>query len=268
MHCKNCGWPNKPGLINCTKCNSPLNGEATPRPSFPEPQDSESPAQQGAETPLNGTVYENVAFADNKPAASHAATVHIPIPNQATPQESSEDKRQCPKCGYPMRPDTDKCPNCKFQVAAPKPQPEKPVSTSKDTEGIVRQPTVGVFQMQNQPQSPTHGTVNSWMQAQPKPKKYQFTLAPIAREEETLEKTLMSYEGESVTLNRANTDTENYSITSKEQAVVTCEDGKWYIEDRSAQHTTFVLARRKMEIQPGDTILLGNRMFVFEDTTK
>ena len=65
-------------------------------------------------------------------------------------------------------------------------------------------------------------------------------------------------------LNRANTDPNNQSITSKEQAVLTFEDGAWYLEDRSDQKTTYVHAGRKTRLESGDIIILGNRRFEFK----
>ena len=66
-------------------------------------------------------------------------------------------------------------------------------------------------------------------------------------------------------LTRDNTEPGNPSITSKEQAVVSHADGHWYIENRSEQNTTFVMARDKIELHNGDIILLGNRMFEFTE---
>ncbi len=75
----------------------------------------------------------------------------------------------------------------------------------------------------------------------------------------------IEYEGSEVSLNRDNTETSNASITSKVQAVVSNDNGTWYIEDRSEQHTTFVLASRRIELHDGDMILLGNRLFEFHE---
>ena len=74
----------------------------------------------------------------------------------------------------------------------------------------------------------------------------------------------MSFEGNSVILNRDNTDSKNKTITSQEQAVVTFENGKWCIEDKSEFKTTFVQASRKIELSSGDLILLGNQLYRFD----
>ncbi len=71
-----------------------------------------------------------------------------------------------------------------------------------------------------------------------------------------------------IVLRRNNTEPSNSSITSKEQALLTFEDGKWYIEDKSTFQTTFVRAGRKTQLQDGDIILLGDRRFVFNAEKK
>ncbi|GHV48545.1 hypothetical protein FACS1894181_04590 [Bacteroidia bacterium] len=74
----------------------------------------------------------------------------------------------------------------------------------------------------------------------------------------------MSFTGESVVLNRANTEPDNLTITSKEQALLIFENEKWYIQDRSEHQTTFIRASERIELKRGDIIMLGNRRFEFE----
>lgn len=66
-------------------------------------------------------------------------------------------------------------------------------------------------------------------------------------------------------LNRELLDPDNHTITSKTQATLTSKDGKWYIQNQSAQKTTFVYAKEPIELKSGDIILMGNRTFVFEE---
>ena len=72
-----------------------------------------------------------------------------------------------------------------------------------------------------------------------------------------------TYEGESIMLTRSNTDPMNPTITSKNQAQLTCEDGKWFIENHSELKSTLLECNRKMEIMNGDVIILGDRKFKF-----
>ena len=142
----------------------------------------------------------------------------------------------CPKCGYPMREGTTVCPQCGY--GAP---------------GNVGQQPVVHFQKQE--------TVNPYVNLNAV---HSCTLTPIARADESNVPAPQSYTGESIELNRENTDNGNMTITSKVQAQLRFENGNWYIEDKSSQKTTFVLAKEKVALKDGDVILLGNRQFVFK----
>lgn len=208
MRCKNCGWPNKPGETTCAKCGTPL-----------ENSNYELKGRN-----LGATIPEDMAFGDNE----------------------EDDEKVCPKCGYPMRKNSSKCPNCNYEV----PQ-------SQSGEGKANRPT----RMDNPAQNSVKGTINPYMmEAEAEPS---FVLRPIKRTNEKKELTDLGYEGKLVTLTRSNTEENNESITSQQQAEVTFSEGRWYIEDKSSQGTTFVRATKKMELQDGDVILLGNRLFEF-----
>lgn len=132
----------------------------------------------------------------------------------------------CPNCGYPLAEGESRCPQC---------------GTEKKV-------------------SPFKGTVNTWMQ----PDNGAFcTLKVIPWEGEGTQHAPMTYSGNKIVLNRQNTDPNNQSITSKEQAVLSFENGDWYIEDHSTQQTTLLRVRGKMKLQSGDVIALGNRLFEF-----
>ena len=74
-----------------------------------------------------------------------------------------------------------------------------------------------------------------------------------------------AFQGECNNLNRGNLDPNNNTITTNVQATLTCKDGKWYIQDRSALKTTFVRAAEATPIKTGDVILMGNRTFEFSE---
>lgn len=90
-----------------------------------------------------------------------------------------------------------------------------------------------------------------------------FVLSPVKRINEKKELVDLEYEGKEVLLNRENTEADNGSITSQNQALLEFSNGRWTIEDKSEQGTTFVKASKKIELNEGDVILLGNRLFVF-----
>ena len=106
------------------------------------------------------------------------------------------------------------------------------------------------------------GTVNAW--DDPQGNEY-CSLRPIPWSRENTEYSPISYSGQRIVLNRANTDPNNQSITSREQAVLTNDGKNWYIEDLSDQHSTMIRISRKTKLQSGDIIALGNRLFEFKE---
>jgi RNA polymerase subunit RPABC4/transcription elongation factor Spt4 len=164
-----------------------------------------------------------------------------PNPLKGTLPESELFGGACKKCGYPIAPGFRVCPNCGEPVASSAQAPVPPVA-----------PPAGR-------QRP--GTINPWETPQDS---HFCTLKAVAWQNEQVGYQPVSYSGDQIVLNRANTDPNNQSITSKEQAVLTFEDGAWYLEDRSDQKTTYVHAGRKTRLESGDIIILGNRRFEFK----
>lgn len=253
MRCKNCGWPNKPNETTCVKCGSPLeigegplDGDVTYRPQPINDVDG-----------LKKTVLENQVFG--------------PSVEKTVQETSTVSESVCPKCGYPMRSDSVKCPNCNYDVS-PSVAPQQS-EVPNEGGGYQRRPTrMAVVSEIEEPvlkktrkatESGFSGTINPYMmnyQEEPA-----FILEPIQRMNERKPVDPVEFEGSEVTLTRDNTETGNPTISSKEQAVVTHVDGHWYIEDSSDQKTTFVQANHKIELHDGDIILLGNRLFKFTE---
>lgn len=163
------------------------------------------------------------------------------------PIELKEKGEICPQCGFPVRDGTTRCPNCGKEFGSFD-------ERLSGTPFIAPAPIAGVA-------SKFGATVNPW--SNPNAGKT-FKLQPVAWDNEQIDIPAMTYSGELVGLNRENTDPANNTITSKIQAEVTNENGKWFIEDKSQQKSTFIHAGRKMELADGDVIILGNRRFVFK----
>lgn len=221
MRCKNCGWPNRQEETTCSKCGSPLEASQT------------TPIQQDF-PPSNQTVREGDIFGG------------VSQPNI------------CPKCGYPLRPGLQKCPNCnsELDVESENVNNFAPQQHQIQVRQIRRPTVVGTPNI--------HGTVNVWTEGSigltPS-----FLLSPIKHSGERRQPDDIEMEGDNVVLNRDNTDPGNLSITSRVQAVITRKDDKWYIEDKSEQKTTFVQASTPQELHEGDIVLLGNRLFIFHE---
>lgn len=220
MRCKNCGWPNRPEETTCSKCGTPLEASST------------TPAHQEI-SPSNQTVREGDIFG------------------------GASQPNICPKCGYPLRPGLQKCPNCNSDLAGESGNANVVAQQPQGQARPVRRPTVvGAPNI--------HGTVNVWTEGSigltPS-----FILSPVKRNGERRQPEDIELEGVNVVLNRDNTDPGNLSITSRTQAIITRKDDKWFIEDRSEQKTTFIQASSPHELHEGDIILLGNRLFIFHE---
>ena len=218
MRCRNCGWPNRPGETTCQKCGTPLDDSETMH-EHDYRSDSSS---------MNATIPEHAAF-DNPEESDHV----------------------CPKCGYPLRNNASKCPNCNYDVS---PSQRANVEVHRATR--MDNPALEKNEMM--------GTINPYMvSAASEPS---FILRPVKRINEKKELSDLEYEGKKVLLTRSNTEPDNPSITSQNQAAITFAENKWFVEDLSEQGTTFIRVSKKTEIQDGDVLLLGNRLFEFHET--
>ena len=205
---------------------------------------------QGKETcekcnkPLASNVIEDtksVASNDNNHDRPTNRKDEEPFNPKATVREISLDSEvnnnavtACPECGYPL--EDKECSACGYIVGGVDPISEDVVVDPKKTVRPIRKGE----------------------------KEGEFKLIPISEETGMPEGDELAYEGNEVVLNRENTDPKNTTITSQEQACLSFENGKWSIEDRSDYKTTFVQASRKIELQQGDLILVGNQLYRFE----
>lgn len=258
MRCKNCGWPNKPNETTCSKCHSPLEQDSVGQSFGDMSGYGGTPS-----TPLNRTVMEDDVFG-GRPSSQDVVQ---------EPERQDEPTQSCPKCGYPTRPGTEKCPNCKFPLGH---GPSRPVSSGYEPQRAEpsRPQPAPTEREEEHRHRPTRldssanpgkfrGTINPYMmnvEIEPT-----FVLKPLKRVNERHDLEDVEYEGKTVVLKRDNTEPNNPSITSREQAVVSREGDRWFIEDKSEQKTTFVQAANKIELHDGDVILLGNRLFVFHE---
>ncbi len=71
------------------------------------------------------------------------------------------------------------------------------------------------------------------------------------------------FTGEAVVVNRENLDETNTSLSGETHARFLYKDGKWYIQDTSSNHLTFLQVKGEVELQHGDMMVLGNKIFRF-----
>lgn len=275
--CKNCGWPNDDNATKCQKCNAPLDSAGQASPSYQAPSGGYVPTSpESSGESLRRTVSENQFFGTDLSGGNRGGNPAFDQNQRET--LNSGATTECPNCHYQVRAGVSTCPNCGYPVSAKggqqqPPQPKTkacPKCGAQNPEDAKFCNSCGTSMNPMQPDSKSQpntnsnrahsGTVNPWMQRESGDF---FTLKPIAWEGENVNHGTLSFSGSTIILNRSNTDPNNQSITSQEQAELTCEDGEWYIIDKSAMHTTYVMASRKMKLRKGDTIILGNRLFEF-----
>lgn len=258
--CKNCGWPNDDNNVKCEKCNAQLEDDSSTKQSFLQT------ARESNADSFRRTVSENQFFGNREPGKEESKEN---LPENKT----GSGELNCPNCGYPLREGVKACPNCGT------PMLESTGNTRKDSgkkcancgslnEAEARFCSQCGSEMEIKKENGIlggmhgqhRGTVNPWIT----PDNGAFcTLKPVAWVGENVSHQPLTFSGESILLNRANTDPNNQSITSTEQAELTFEGGEWFILDKSTQHTTYVLASQKIKLHKGDTIVLGNRLFEF-----
>lgn len=163
------------------------------------------------------------------PNCGTALVAHIETPSMVPPKSirkmGSDQKVKCQKCNAEVGLDFLFCPHCGERI---------------------RQQTIAVWHHRKQ--------------EAPIPR---CSLTIIPEEDEQMKEVTREYEGHSIILNRNNTEERNRTITSSEQAELIHEEGKWYILNHSELESTLIQVTRKMELQSGDIVVLGDRRFKF-----
>ncbi|WP_298074741.1 zinc-ribbon domain-containing protein [uncultured Bacteroides sp.] len=239
MRCKNCGWENPAGKSKCEKCNAPLSGSMI---------DHESHSNYGREgireehDSLRSTVRESNVF--------------------NSVNGSQGGNKVCENCGYELAKGMKVCPACGTSTDGAKNehhQSQKSKSNYCPKCGAELIPNARFCPQCGQ--TLRMGTVGAW----DNPQHDEFcTLRPIAWTKEEVQYNPITYSGQVIVLNRENTDPNNQTITSKEQAILTHENGAWYIEDHSERKSTMIRVSKKTKLESGDIIALGNRLFEFK----
>lgn len=226
MRCINCGWDNLPNARVCLKCGLPLTGSDNRSVNNQTQSAANSSNYEVAPKPTVLNV-NNETETCRKTVVFHNETYINP--------ECRKGIVECPKCHYPIAGGFTICPSCGTSIA---------YNTENNHRQTIRRPI--------------KGTADS-----PDNKKPVCELTIIPEENENLVVEPMKYEGDTITLNRANTEPENRTITSKEQAEITFENGRWFLKNCSELNTTYIQVSRKIEIFPDDVIVLGDRRFKF-----
>ena len=242
MRCKNCGWENPNNNVKCEKCSAPFSG-------------------------VVNRVEEDASLGNFDP---------------------KKTAKGCPECGYPVRDIGGTCPHCGFtftndkiemptdeeplqqneQQPVPKPVPDAPKPVMKICAFCKSSVSEAAQYCSNCGASLlsdyriVDGTINPWIRAE-QIQTPECSLTLIANEDESANDSPLRFSGQVISLNRGNTEPANQTITSKTQAELTFDDGKWYLQDKSALKTTYLYAGDRIELKSGNIIVLGNRAFTF-----
>lgn len=210
---------------------------------------------------------------------------------QVIPYKDESGQLRCPKCTYPVTSKLNSCPNCGVDftntesgnVSGNKPQDK--IDKVCDDKNLFDFTNICDNCNKEVPGEysfcPYCGSkiimktrkIDYHVTPTPEPDEEQGTeepvsgvcrLIPLTEDNTPIGSTEKKFEGSTIVLNRKNTDPNNRTITSKEQAKLYFIDGKWYVENFSQYNSTLLVVGRKMELQPDDIIILGDRKFKFE----
>lgn len=299
MICKFCGQNNSDDAAFCSRCGSPLKENRNPKPAVSSASSSESDLDDDKKTmrmksqPDEANVGNGVMVHDCGypllPGMQVCPKCRRPVVFEPAPTIPDEDEKRTKVISAPdkqpqhqdskatermavgvssakkterfLAPDRQDGIHKSTEPSVVPEQPSAPQSAKKTERFVpsayegdgVNKKTVNIHQMQK------HVAREAEPEAIP-----HCSLKPIAREGETMAKPQKrDFIADRIVLNRDNTDPGNYSITSQQQALLTFENGKWYIEDCSAYKTTFIRVTRRTELHEGDVVGMGDREFEF-----
>lgn len=258
MRCVNCGYDNSKDRTACLKCGQPLRAiPSSDRPSgnIPKP------------TVLGANMANLTESTERKTVIMNLGSNGVQSPSPVI----SETPSACPSCDYPVIGNYENCPSCGVSL---KNNPVKDMKTvlpdlqKMMDNKFVCQHCQQEISMTNAfcPHCGQRVHLPTILPSKKGAKKElpSCSLTIVPEENETIAITKKDYEGTSIVLNRFNTEETNRTITTQEQAVLTNEDGDWYIENRSIYQTTYLMLNRKIKLEEGDIIILGDRKFKFE----
>jgi hypothetical protein len=285
-----CGYPLLPDMTICPHCQKPVEqgGVQTPPPA-PEP----APVGQGGkktevirlkdiQSPSDGGEVNKATVVirkDNIPQSgnSEVSKATVVIRKDSLPQSGNSEVSKATtviRKDDILQPSHDEVSKATVVIRKDSLPQAGNSEVSKATTVIRRDEIPPQIQKTGPVQSPSYEvvdkrTINPYLtkrEAKPEPPAQPncyCSLQTVDKPDSVGTSLKQEFQSPSVVLNRQNTDPVNPTITSKQQAVLTFEDGVWYIEDKSALQTTFVRVGRKTALQDGDIILMGDREFIF-----
>lgn len=186
---------------------------------------------------------EDKRVQDRNPQDSNAIKTKIglqaekPIIDYPT-KSSSGESLSCPECQYPLRVEPSKsspCPNCGF--SGNNQNPENTVYNPRKTMTVSSLDALNDMEIQE----------------------FKFKLIEEASQSEIK---IQSDESELV-LNRSHLDPNNMNISSEQHVLIKFRLNKIFIEDVSSNGSTFIQVKNSIMIQPGNRLVIGNKIYLF-----
>lgn len=181
---------------------------------------------RGCNASLEGSVIKHIGNENRFNERGYAESYETRPPTQK--EESSAIGRNCPKCGYPLRPGSNECPQCSEK------DQQKDQSQQKDAGQ-----SVPIWNIENS----------------------EFRIGPCDKNGAI--SNAKTYTTDDIVLGREELYPDNNNI-SRQHIHITNENGHWYVEDVSSTHQTFITVKKKVQIENGDVLVLGNKFFRFE----
>lgn len=169
-----------------------------------------------------------------------------------TPSQSA-DNHNCPHCNYPLSSEATECPRCREKI-----NPLASMRLLNEDKEVkeIKKPTpisggtirnFGLFEDEESDKPEQIGTC-------------QLTILNPNGDGESIELT----EKENIINRNTSILQNNQTISQEKHAVLSQQDGEWYIEDFSSTKRTFVIVRDKTKLEDGDIIILGNKFIEFK----
>lgn len=287
MRCDYCGWMNASGVKRCAKCNQVL-------PEAAETEQAEINQDLSFDKTVTIQSNSNLQPVDEEMPSSQKYCINCGYP-------LAEDAVACPACGEKIEvASTPKSPMQKTPVIEPKTPVNaftktviEPLAAKSDTHDIKKvintkatirdinafaNKTATMEEVKPQEETPEikqpapniaalKQTVRDFdmvINSQPEEQVpvLGFKLVPADNYDGKAKE--ISFKSDNVILNRENIDPENITLNSEGHASLSCEDGEWFISNLSPTQTTYICTGRKIKIEPGDVIIVGNRRFIFQ----
>ena len=262
VKCKNCGYENALGTIKCEKCNAVLTG-------------SMGRHHENSKNNVNKKNHhlDTDRAEDEDAQMDGRETLRDQEFSDLRKGKEKHDTAHCPHCKFELREDEDYefCPNCGKSIKDDKrtlPKEQEKDSWVCSNCGKILPQDYAFCPQCGQPKSgKASDTVNPYAFL-PKIALRPIDGGPAIGMTGTIDTSNTDGVGTfKFLLNRGNVSPGDLSLSSKDHAHIVMRQGtgtnQWHIEDHSSNGCTFVAAKRPIDLQDGDIIVLGNSRYEF-----